>query len=505
MLAPVGLQPVERDPHVLHERAPADRIAAVPVGHGAHRHVGLGDVDARQRRAGRRAVRERREDRVDGRRQAAREERGHPDRQQQVDGRPVAAADRPVALEVVDRRGREQPSLVAVERDEDRAQVAMQREAVAHREQRVHVPAEAQRPGVLGDRLVHRGVAVHGHDLEVGVDLVAPALRPRALAEPVEQVDERRRAVQPDAAVADEMAERGDALDVVADVRRRAVGAGVAVVDHRERAPPAFRRRGGRRVRVGRDPRRASSRGGSRPASTAPGPAPDGARSARTPRARARRRRSRTWRSRTSYQALARTSGGSSATSARTSASASAGATARPERTYSAAASRAHSGRGTRRSSSQASSTKPRRKATMPPHTWPTTCVSGCRRSDSASDCAASWRPAADERARLRHERLLDRLAALQRAQQRRVRHGGAAAPAAGACAARLRAAAARARRGSAPEAGERRRRRAAQRAQRLASGRGQPAREAPGGATRPSHGRRAASRGARAGSRRGP
>ena len=78
-----------------------------------------------------------------------------------------------------------------------------------------------------GIACVHRGVAVHGHDLEVGVDVVARAARgARGSPQPLEQRDELVAAVQAHAAVADQVAERGDALDVVADVGRRAVAAG---------------------------------------------------------------------------------------------------------------------------------------------------------------------------------------------------------------------------------------------------------------------------------------
>ena len=169
-------------------------------------------------------------------------------------GRPVAAADRAVALEVGDRLGRQQVALVAVEGDEDRPQVLVQREPEPRREDRVHVPAEAEDPGVLRDRPVHGGVAVHGHDLDVGVDVVARALRPHPLAELAEHRGELLAPVQPDAAVADEVAERGDALHVVAEVGRRPVRARVAVVHDRDRAAPAGRRRRRRRARVGGDP-----------------------------------------------------------------------------------------------------------------------------------------------------------------------------------------------------------------------------------------------------------
>jgi hypothetical protein len=126
---------------------------------------------------------------------------------------------------------------------------------VAHLEQRVHVPAEAQDPRLLGDLLVHRRVAVNGHHLQVGVDLGRAQLRPRALAEVVEQLRELLGAVQADVLVADEVAERRDRLDVVADVGRGAVGAGVAVVDDGERGAVLGRRRRGGGVAVGLDPR----------------------------------------------------------------------------------------------------------------------------------------------------------------------------------------------------------------------------------------------------------
>ena len=133
----------------------------------------------------------------------------------------------------------------------------MQREAVAHPEQRVHVPAEAQDPRALGDLLVHRRVAVDGHHLEVGVDAGPPQLRPRALAggrrAGATSSSGRRaggrsrwRTRWPSAAIA---------LDVVADVGRRAVGARVAVVDDRERRAVLRRRRRGGGVAVGLHPR----------------------------------------------------------------------------------------------------------------------------------------------------------------------------------------------------------------------------------------------------------
>ena len=92
-----------------------------------------------------------------------------------------------------------------------------------------------------------------GDDVQLGLDVVQAALRPRALAQSLEQAGELVAPVQPDALVADQVAERGDALDVVAEVGRGAVGTRVAVVDDRERASPGGG--GGGRVRVGGDPR----------------------------------------------------------------------------------------------------------------------------------------------------------------------------------------------------------------------------------------------------------
>ena len=131
----------------------------------------------------------------------------------------------------------------------------MQREGAAQPEQRVHVPAEAQDPRAVGDRLVRRRVPVDRHDLEVRLDVGALQLRSHPLAEPLEQADERLLAVQADPAVAHQVAERGDALHVVADVRRRAAGPRVAVVHHREHRAPVGRAGGDRRVGRRLDPR----------------------------------------------------------------------------------------------------------------------------------------------------------------------------------------------------------------------------------------------------------
>ena len=87
------------------------------------------------------------------------------------------------------------------------------------------------------------------------LDVRAPQLRPRALAQVAEQGDELVRPVQADVLVADQVPERRDRLDVVADVRRRAVGAGVPVVDDRERAAARRGRGRGRGAGVGGDPR----------------------------------------------------------------------------------------------------------------------------------------------------------------------------------------------------------------------------------------------------------
>ena len=338
VLAPVGLQQVERRVDVRDERAPPDRAAAVleagrAGGHLVRRHVHVRD---RSRGAGRRG--QVREDRVDRRGETAGEERRHADREQQVDRRPVAAADRAVALEVLDRVRREELALVAVERDEDRPQVAMQREPVAHPEQRVHEPAEAEHPRVFRDRLVDRGVAVRGDDLEVRLDAAAPALGPRPAPQLLEQVDQLLAAVQADALVADEMAERRDRLDVVADVGGRLRRGRVAVVHHRERPPPAGRRGRRRRVGLRRDP-------WTHPVAVQLAVAPErrvlaarGARRSRTRRARAppprapRRRRG----SRASSWPAPRRDPRRRAHGSR--AAPPAGATVRPERTYSAGA-----------------------------------------------------------------------------------------------------------------------------------------------------------------------
>ena len=304
------------------------------------------------------------------------------------------------------------------------------------------------------------------------------------------------------------MAERGDALDVVADVRRRAVGAGVAVVDHRERAPPAFRRRGGRRVRVGRDPL-------AHPVAVEAAPLP------RCPvllqmALEARERIAR------ELAVAVPERGGHDVVP---------GLGAHLGRVV--GDERADLGECVGRRDGQARAhvlgrreprpQRPRHAPQLVPGELHEAAPEGDDPSAHVAHHLRLGLPAQrlrqrlrgvvtagpDERARLRHERLLDRLAALQRAQQRRVRYGarwrGRRRP--GLARRRLRRGRRRRGRcrGSAPEAGERRRRRPAQRAERLASGRGQPAREAPGGAARPSHGRRAASRGARAGSRRGP
>ncbi len=234
----VGLQQLDRPVAVLEERAPAH--GAVGVGEGRRTLRGVRHVDVPHRRTGGRPVVEDREGGADRGGQAAGEEGGDARREQQVDRRPVAAADRAVALEVGDRVVGEQVALVAVERHEERAQGVVQGEAVAHPEHLVHEPAEAERPGALGDLLVHRGVAVDRQHVHVGVDAVPAERRPGALGEPVQQGDQVVVPVEAHRLVTHEVAERGDALHVVADVGRAPGHARVAVVhDGEDRAVAA--------------------------------------------------------------------------------------------------------------------------------------------------------------------------------------------------------------------------------------------------------------------------
>ena len=253
VLAPVLVQALEGDPGVGDERPPAHLERAVAVRHGVlgdrlrlHVHVGDGRVGSRSGSVG--------EHPADRGRQAPGEEGRNPHRREQVGRGPVTAADRAVAPEVLDRLRGEQVALVAVEQDEDRPEVAVQREAMAHREERVHVPAQAQDPRPFRDRLVHRRVAVDRHHLEVSFEIVARELRSCAVSERREQIDQLALAVEAHAAVAYDMRERGDALDVIADVGRCAGRTRMPVVHDREHRALARRGRGGRRVGVGCDP-----------------------------------------------------------------------------------------------------------------------------------------------------------------------------------------------------------------------------------------------------------
>ena len=121
----------------------------------------------------------------------------------------------------------------------------MEREAVARVEDRVHEPAEGKRPGVRRDRRELRGVPVHGEQLQLRLDVVQLPLGPDAALQLVHQVDEVLRSGELELLVAREVSQRGDALDVVADVGRGAGPARVAVVHDRERHRVVGDRRGG--------------------------------------------------------------------------------------------------------------------------------------------------------------------------------------------------------------------------------------------------------------------
>ncbi len=242
---PVGLEELDRVVHVRDEAAEADAVVAVPVrrrtvGNVLRRDVDVGDLGVR-----RGLVRCVREDGADGRGHASGEERRDVDGEQHVDGRPVTAADRGVLAEVLDRVVGEQVPLAAVEGDEQRQQVRVEREAVARVEDRVHEPAEGKGPGVRRDLRELRGVAVHGEQLHLRLDVVQLSFRPDAALQLVHQVDEVLRSGELELLVAREVSQGGDALDVVADVGRGAGPARVAVVHDRERHRVVGDRRGG--------------------------------------------------------------------------------------------------------------------------------------------------------------------------------------------------------------------------------------------------------------------
>ena len=195
VVPPVGLQEVQRLVHVPGEAAEPYGVRAVLVGDRAGRCV-IWRVDIRDRGRCGKGPDQIRKDRVDGRGHAAGEERRHIDGQQDVHGGPVATADRTVRTEVFDRLGCQQAALVAVEGHEDRLQVLVERKSVAHAEQRVHVPAERQRPRVLGNLVVHAGIAVDRHHLHSGCETVARDLGANPAAQLGDEVHEILRTLE---------------------------------------------------------------------------------------------------------------------------------------------------------------------------------------------------------------------------------------------------------------------------------------------------------------------
>ena len=169
-----------------------------------------------------------------------------------------------------------------------------------------------------------------------------------------EQSDQLCLAVEAHAAVAYDMRERGDALDVIADVGRCAGRTRMPVVHDREHRALA--------AGAGAVGESASAATHDRIQSRCIGPSDQPGTSRLTCWSKtSKTRRARSWApypktaARISYQLSARMSGGSSSTSARTACNVSSGARARPDRTYSAGASRAQVTGGTSRRCAHAS------------------------------------------------------------------------------------------------------------------------------------------------------
>ena len=272
VLRPVGLEQRERVADVAHERAPPHGRIGVLVDRS--RRAGRPPAGCRRRRAARPPARRGPfgEHRVDRRREAAREEGGDAAGLQQVHGRPVAAADRAVALEVRDRLRASSRSRLLQWKETKIGR----RFSCSGKPKRVVKIACMYQPKQRTQVSSGIGRYIEASRCTVMTSTSAStSWRARSGAHPLAELAEHRgellAAVQPDAAVADQVAERSDALDVVAEVGRRAVGARVAVVHDRDRA--AARRAGAARSASPgrRRPSRAASRAGGAASGQAPG------------------------------------------------------------------------------------------------------------------------------------------------------------------------------------------------------------------------------------------
>jgi hypothetical protein len=143
-----------------------------------------------------------------------------------------------VRLQVLDRGRRQHVATVDVEGDEDRAQVLVEREVVAHLELALHVPAEGDGPGPLGDRVEVRGVSVEAHQGDIGLDGVDPPSRLDAALQLREELGQLRIAVEAEALVAYDVPHRREGLDVVPEVGGDLLVVGLVIVQDPERHVP---------------------------------------------------------------------------------------------------------------------------------------------------------------------------------------------------------------------------------------------------------------------------
>src|SRR5699024_11386899 len=133
---------------------------------------------------------------------------------------PVTAADLSVFLKIGEVVCCQHLRVAYEDRQQDRAKVRVEGNIERLPEDVVHVPAESDVPRVFGDVLIDVAVAVHLDQIELGFwSCVLPFVFDR-LAKFREESGQPLVAGEAEGLIAEQVPDRGDRLDIVADVAR---------------------------------------------------------------------------------------------------------------------------------------------------------------------------------------------------------------------------------------------------------------------------------------------
>src|SRR5699024_10432528 len=160
-------------------------------------------------------------------------ETGYSDRSKQCHALPIAATDRGILLEVVDRLRSKHLRMPDVDGNENRSKILVERNVELLAECFVHEPSEHDSPRFIREVLVDVGVSFQFEELELAPITADHAFGFDVLAHVIEELHDVRVSRDFDIGLSGKMPDGRQSLDVVTDVSR--TSAGLVVPDDAER------------------------------------------------------------------------------------------------------------------------------------------------------------------------------------------------------------------------------------------------------------------------------